>query len=99
LRLRPALELIAALKLRHKRAPELILDMDTDDILEGLFGRPEAKLLRATRVEIARPARDDTEDRRIRFAADAGRDLRACHLREGRDLLADRRRQAGHAQV
>src|ERR1017187_4266050 len=83
----------------HELATEFILDVNPDDVVEGLFGSREAEFQRPLRLEIARPAGDDAHDERIRLAPDARGDLVARHPLQRGDLFADRRRQAGHGEV
>src|SRR5947209_20015806 len=80
-------------------AAKLVVDVNADDIVERLLGGGEAELERPLWIEIARPAADDADDERIRLPLDAGGDLIPRNPLQGRDLLADRGRQAGHGEV
>src|SRR3954467_15046576 len=64
---------------RREPAAQLVLDMDADDLLEGVLCR-EAELARAARVEAARPAGNDARDDRVGLAPDA---LRHVVARDG----------------
>src|SRR5262249_47230481 len=50
-------------ELRGELTTELIIDMDTDDVVKRLLGGGEAQLCGALGREIARPAVDNTDDR------------------------------------
>ena len=80
-------------------AAEFVLYMDTNDIIESLLGGGKAEFSGPAGVEIARPAVDDAHDERVRLAPDPRRHLVSRHPLQRRDLLADRRRQAGHGEV
>src|SRR3954468_17363368 len=73
---------------RREPAAQLLLDMDADDLLEGVLCR-EAELARAARVEAARPAGNDARDDRVGLATDALRHVVARDRTQGRDLLGD----------
>src|SRR5581483_5121711 len=83
----------------NELATKFVLDVDANDVLEVLLSRGEAELPRPLRLEITRPAVDNTHDELIRHALDAGGDLLAGDALQGRDLLADRSGQAGHGEV
>src|SRR6185437_7880480 len=72
--------------------------MDADDLVEAVLDL-EAERHGPPGVETARPAGDDALDQRIGLAADARGDLVAGDALQGRDLLADRDRDARHGQV
>src|SRR6478752_4203943 len=80
-------------------AAELVLDVNPDDVVEGLFGGGEAELQRAVGHEIARPAADDADDGRIGHALDPRGDGLACDAIERGNLLADGHRHSGHAET
>ncbi len=78
-------------------SPEFIVDMRAEDVVEArLRGQPERPGPRG--IEIARPSRDDADDRLVRLMPDPRHHLVAGNPPERRDLLADRHRQArqGH---
>src|SRR5216684_2045600 len=83
----------------HELAAKFVLDVNPDDVIEGLFGRGETELQRPLRLEITRPAADDADNERIRLALDAGGDLVARHPLQRGDLFADGRGQAGHGEI
>src|SRR5271168_150785 len=78
---------------------KFVLDVNPDDVVEGFFFGGEAKLPRPPGFEIAWPAVDDTHDERIRLAPDPRRHILSCDPFQGRDLLTDGRRQAGHGEI
>src|ERR1700756_3555071 len=78
---------------------QFVLDVNPDDVVEGLFRGGEAERRGPLGVEIARPAIDNAHDERIRLTLDPPRDLVAGHPLQRGDLLADRGRQAGHREV
>src|SRR5260370_17046787 len=80
-------------------AAEFILDVNPDDIVKRLFGRGKAELERAVGDEIARPAADDADDGGIGHPLDARGDVLARHAVQCCDLLTDRHRQSGHAEI
>src|SRR3954464_11783739 len=83
---------------RREPAAQLVLDMDADDLLEGVLCR-EAELARAARVEAARPAGNDARDDRVGLATDALRHVVARDRTQGRDLLGDGGGDPWHGQV
>src|ERR1700730_8018895 len=83
----------------HELAAKFVLDVDPDDIVEGLFGRGETELQRPLRLEITRPAADDADDERVRLPFDAGGDLVPRHPLQRSDLFADGRGQARHGEI
>src|SRR3954462_16024362 len=85
--------------LLYNVAAELVLYMDTDDIVESLLRGGEAEFFCPRGLEISRPAGDDADDERVGLAPDPRGDLVAGHALERRDLLADGGRQAGHGEV
>src|SRR5581483_4895653 len=79
-------------------AAELVLEVDTDDLLEARFSL-EAQRERAPGVEIARPAGNDLLDEGIRLAPDALDHLLAGDLAQGLDLLPHGHGQTRHGEV
>src|SRR5215470_15345951 len=49
---------------------KFVLDVNANNVIEGIFGGLEAELARPLRFEIARPAVDNAHDERIRRALD-----------------------------
>src|SRR5258706_10029752 len=83
----------------HELTTKFVLDVNPDNVFEGLFGGGEAQLCRPLRLEISRPAADDAHDERVRLAPDPPRHLVSRHPLQGRDFLADGPRKSGHGEV
>src|SRR3954468_21375834 len=80
-------------------AAEFVLDVNPDDVVEGLFGGGKAELERTLGDEVARPAADNADDGRIRHPLDPCGDVLAGDAIKRCDLLADGYRQSGHAEA
>src|SRR6185437_7571065 len=84
--------------LQHRRpAAELLVDMDPDDLVEGILGA-EAQALGAPRIEGARPAFDDLDDGGIGLAPYEPHRLLAGDPAQRLDLLGYRDRKSGHGE-
>src|SRR5450756_398796 len=90
---------IAASRSGHELTTKFVIDVNPDNVVKGLFGGGEAELERAFRLEIARPAADNTHSERIRLALDPRRHLVARHPLQRRNLFTDGRGQAEHGEV
>src|ERR1700746_343219 len=84
--------------LGYKISAELVLDVESGVVVEGLFGGGEAERARPLGLEITRPAVDNADNERIGLALDACGDLLARNPFQRRDLLAAGRGQAGHRE-
>ena len=72
--------------------------MDLQDLIEIRF-RLEAEQRSAARVELRRPAGNDTPDHRISLTLDQRHRLVARDTAQGLDLFADQRRETRHGEV
>src|SRR6266436_3974984 len=83
----------------HELTTKFVLDVNPDNVVEGLFGGSESEFYSPLGLEIARPAIDNAHDEWIRLAPDPPRHLVSRHPLQGRDFLAAGRRKAGHGEV
>src|SRR5467141_5449392 len=63
----------------HELTTKFVLDVNPDNVVEGLFGGGEAEFYRPLRLEIARPAIDNAHNERVGLALDPPRYLFSRH--------------------
>src|ERR1700692_3633217 len=68
---------------------QFVVDVNPDNVVECFFGGRKSQFQRPLRIEIARPSRDNPDNKRVRLALDARGDLVASDAFKRSYLFAD----------